>query len=241
MSVRRRTLAAAATVGVLIAVGAAGRAEAAGSGLTLGAGDSRCTDKVQSDNGARAVAQLTYGTGQWTVRRAGTAGGPETVVFRAPAGSLTGGIERIDRTIAPTAAGTFLYRLCLDVDRVVRLNGPLSSANYNLSISSSSPAAVADIGPDTATLSKSTQACGDVTAVPGHTVRLVGSASAPTRWTLVVTDNTVLFEGNWSVLMLDATSVDKTLVLDPEILSVTACANNLTNSGRVSVSFELSS
>lgn len=236
---RRRHWIVAGVAGLLAAVGAGSPAGAAGvgTGQTLGPGDSRCSDQVSTDGEVRLVGQLTYGTGEWTVRRASAAGAPETVVFRAAAGSLNGRIIRIDRTLP--AAGSGLYRFCLRVDRVVK--GPFFSwANYDLAISSPSASAVTDLGPETAAMSQYAIACGDLTVVPGHTVRLVGSASHPVRWMVIVMDETPVFEGDRNQLILDATSVDRTLTLDPEILAVTACANQLVNTTRVTVSFELS-
>lgn len=224
-----------AAVGVVAPAGAAG----VGTGQTLGVGDSRCSDQVRTDGDVRVVGQLTYGTGEWTVRRAASAGASETVVFRAAAGSLNGRIIRIDRTLPATGTGTALYRFCLTVDRVVK--GPFFSwANYDLTISSSSASAVTDLGPETAALSQYAIACGDLTVVPGHTVRLVGTASHPVRWMVIVMDETPVFEGDRYPLLLDATSVDRTLTLDPEILAVTACANQLVNPTRATVSWELS-
>jgi hypothetical protein len=236
---RKRTLTGAVVAGVLVAVGVVSPAGAAGvgTGQTLGAGDSRCSDRISTDGEVRVVGQLTYGTGEWTVRRAAAAGEPETVVLRAAAGSLNGRIIRIDRTLP--AAGSALYRFCLRVDRVVK--GPFFSwANYDLTISSPGAATVTDVGPETAALSQYAIACGDLTVVPGHTVRLVGSASHPVRWMVIVMDETPVFEGDRYPLLLDSTDVDRTLTLDPEILAVTACANQLVNTDRVTVSWELS-
>jgi hypothetical protein len=238
---RKRTLTVAVVAGVLVAVGAVSPAGAAGvgTGQTLGAGDSRCSDRISTDGEVRVVGQLTYGTGEWTVRRAAAAGAPETVVLRAAAGSLNGRIIRIDRTLPPTGAGSGLYRFCLTVDRVVK--GPFFSwANYDLTISSAGAATVTDLGPETAALSQYAIACGDLTVVPGHTVRLVGSASHPVRWMVIVMDESPVFEGDRYPLLLDSTSVDRTLTLDPEILAVTACANQLVNPTRATVSWELS-
>ena len=241
MNLRGRILAVAVTVGALITFGAAGPASAGGgSGQTLGVGDSRCTDQVQSDNGAELTGFLTYGTGEWTVRRADTAGGAETVVFQAPAGSLSGQPIPIDTTIAPGGSGDFLYRACLSVDQV-HVQGHFSIANYRISLTSTSPNAVHDIGPDTATLSMSAQACGDQTFVqPGDTVQLVGTSTGPTGWIISVTGSTNNYEGNWAVLLETATSIDRTVTLDPEITAVTVCAGGGNPGGTVSVGFELS-
>lgn len=241
MGVRKGGLAVAVAVGALIAVGAAAPAGAGGgSGQTLGVGDSRCTDRVQSDNGARLTGFLTYGTGEWTVRRSSTVGGAETVVLRAAAGSLNGSPVPIDRTIAPTAPGDFLYRACLSVDRIRKV-GFFSATNYRMSIDSTSPTAVADIGPDTATLSTSAQACGDQTFVePGATIRLVGTTTGPTGWFVSVTGNTNNYEGNWAVLLENTTDIDRTITLDPEITAVTACGGGADPHGKVSLAFELS-
>ena len=109
-----------ASTALLLAVttapaGAAGIA----TGQTLGVGDSRCTDSVQSDNGARLTGHFTNGTGEWTVLRSSTVGGAETVVFRGPAGSRSGA-QPIDRTVAPTAPGAFFYRACVLVNRIMK-------------------------------------------------------------------------------------------------------------------------
>jgi hypothetical protein len=241
MSVRKRGWAVAVAAGALIAIGAAAPATAGeGSGQTLGVGDSRCTDQVQSDNGAQLSGFLTYGTGEWTVRRASTPGGPETVVLRAAAGSLSGTPIPIDRVVAPTASGDFLYRACLSIARNQRF-GHFSITNYRMSLTSTSPTAVADIGPDTATLSMSAQACGDQTFVPpGATIRLVGTSTGPAGWILSVTGNTNNYEGNWAVLLENAANIDRTVTLDPEITAVTACGGGAKSDGKVSLAFELS-
>jgi hypothetical protein len=241
MYLRRRILAVAVATGALIAVSAASPANAGGgSGQTLGVGDSRCTDRVQSDNGARLTGFLTYGTGEWTVRRASIAGGSETVIFRARAGSLMGQQVPIDQTVTPTGAENFSYRACLSVDQVKRY-GHFSIANYRLSLTSTSPNTVTDIGPDTATLSASAQACGDQTFVePGDTVHLVGTSTGPTQWIISVTGNTNNYEGNWAVLLENDTNIDRTITLDPEITDVTVCAGGGNSDGKVSVGFELS-
>jgi hypothetical protein len=242
MYLRSRILAVAVTVAVggLIAISVAGPANAgAGSGQTLGVGDFRCTDQVQSDNGAQLTGFLTYGIGEWTVRRAGTTDGSETVVFRTPAGSLTGQPVPIDTTITATGAEDFLYRACLRVDRIQKF-GFFSITNYRMSLTSISPNAVHDIGPDTATLSSSAQACGDQTFVqPGDTVRLVGTSTGPTQWFISVTGNTNNYEGNWAALLENATNIDRTVTLDPEITNVTVCGGSRISEGKVSLAFEL--
>ena len=237
---RGRILAVAVAAGALIAISAAGPANAGGgSGQTLGVGDSRCTDQVQSDNGVQMTGFLTYGTGEWTVRRAGATGGSETVVFRASAGSLTGQQVPIDKTITSTGAENFRYRACLSVNKVKRY-GSFSIANYRMSLTSTSPNAVTDIGPDTATLSTSAQACGDRTFVePGDTVHLMGTSTGPSQWIIAVTGNTNNYEGNWAVLLENATNIDRTITLDPEITDVTVCAGGGNSDGKVSVGFEL--
>jgi hypothetical protein len=238
--IRRKLMLAAVGTGTVLALSLAAPANAAGpgTGQTLGVGDSRCTDRVQSDNGARATAFLNGGTGEWTVRRASTPGGAETVVFRAAATSLRN-VNNLDQTIPPSTSGAALYRLCLSVNRVLR---PIffSIAYYQMSITSTSPNAVTDIGPETATLSQSAQACGDRTAVPDHNIRLVGTSTGRTQWIIAVTGNTNNFEGNWAVLLTDGTNIDQTLTLDPEITHVTACAGGFQPSGKISVAFELS-
>jgi hypothetical protein len=239
MYLRGRVLAVAVGVGALIAVGVAGPATAgAGSGQTLGAGDSRCTDQVRSDNGAQLTGFLTSATGEWTVRRVGATGGSETVVLRAAAGSLTGRQVPIDKIIAAT--GDFLYRACLDVDRVQK-GRFFSIANYRISLTSTSPNAVSDIGPDTATLSASATACGDQTFVqPGDTVRLVGTSTGATQWFIAVTGTTNNYEGNWETLLVNATNIDRTVTLDREITNVTVCGVGFNQDGKVSLGFELS-
>jgi hypothetical protein len=161
-------------------------------------------------------------------------------VFGAPGGLLYG-TTWLDQTLAPTAAGTFLYRLCLDINDTSYHRWIGSLANYDLSITSTSPTAVTDIGPDTAVISGWAQACGDLTAVPGHTVRLVATASIQTRWRVYVTDQTPAFTGDSDVLLVDGTSIDQTVALDPEILSVSVCARTpIPGGGPASISFELS-
>ena len=139
---------------------------------------------------------------------------------------------------APTAVGTYLYRLCLDVNQIQAVYG-LSLASYRFSITSTSPTAVTGIGLDTANLSRYSQVCGDITAVPGHEARLVGIASASATWRLYVADHTPAYHGSDSpVLVVDRNNIDRTVVLHPEILSVRLCVQN-PNSFVVSVSFEL--
>jgi len=237
MNVRKRTLAAAAALGVLLVVGLAAPAIAEGAGGYIHRGDHRCSYQVQSDNGINVVGRMTYGTGEWTVRRASTVGGVETVVFRAPAGSMSG-VAQIDQSLASTAVGVYLYRLCLDVNQVQSVYG-VSLASYSFSITSTSPTAVTGIGPDTANLSRSSRVCGDITAVPGHRARLVGTASASASWRLYVVDHSPAYQGSDApVLGVDGDNIDRTVVLHPEILSVHFCVQN-TGSSVVSVSFEL--
>ncbi|WP_407563995.1 hypothetical protein [Streptomyces sp. 184] len=242
MSLRRRITTVVVAVGALIAISAATPATAGGgSGQTLGAGDSRCTDQVRSDTGARLTGHLTNGTGEWTVRRAGTAGGPETVVFRGPAGSDSGQQTPIDTTVAATGGEDFFYRACIVVDRIQKY-GHFSITHYRMSLTSGSPRAVDDIGPDTATLSSSAQACGDETFVePGDTIRLEGTSSGPTQWFVSVTGSTDNYEGNWAVLIEDVEDIDRTVALDPEITAVTACGGSrVAEGGKVSLAFEMS-
>jgi hypothetical protein len=243
MSIRRRTIFGAAALGMLAALGVAGPANAAGiaSGQTLGAGDTRCTDSVQSDNGARLAGFFANGTGEWTVLRSSTLGGSETVVLRAPAGVRSGGLTPIDKTITPGVPGTFFYRACVSVNRITKY-GFFSITHYQMTLTSTSPSAVHDIGPETAKLSMSAQACGDRTPVtPGTTVRLEGTASGLTNWIISVTGSTNNYEGNWAVLITTIDGgLDQTFVLDPEITEVTACAGSFVNGDRNTVSFELS-
>jgi len=210
---------------------------AEGTGGFIRPGDYRCSYQVQSDNGINVVGRMTYGTGEWTVRRASTAGGAETVVFQAPAGSMSG-VAQIDQSLAPTVVGTYLYRLCLDVNQVQAVYG-ISLASYRFSITSTSPTAVTGIGPDTANLSRYSQVCGDITAVPGHRARLVGTASASASWRLYVAEHTPAYHASDSpVFVVDRNNIDRTVVLHPEILSVRFCVQN-TGTSVVSVSFEL--
>jgi hypothetical protein len=217
--------------------GAAGIA----TGQTLGVGDTRCTDHVRSDNGVRVTGFLTNGTGAWTVLRSSTVGGSETVVFSAPAGSPNGAQTPVDGTVAPTTSGAFVYRACVVANKIMK-HSVFSITHYQLSLASTSPTAVTDLGPETATLSPVAQACGDRTAVtPGTTIRLEGTASGRTIWIISVTGNTNNYEGNWAVLYTTADGgIDRTFALDPEITAVTACANSGVTTGRDTVSFELS-
>jgi hypothetical protein len=218
-------------------------ASAAGiaTGQTLGVGDSRCTDYVQSDNGTRLTGFFANGTGEWTVLRSSTVGGPETVVFRAPAGSRSGAQTPIDKTIAPTASGTAFYRACVLANKIMKVS-VFSVTHYQISLTSTSSNAVTDIGPETATLSLNAQACGDRTPVSsGDTIRLVGTGSGRTGWIISVTGSTNNYEGNWAVLYTATDGgIDQTFVLDPEITEVTACAGGGVTTGRDTVSFELS-
>ncbi len=238
---KRAGVCVASTALLLAATTAPASAAGITTGQTLGVGDSRCTDHVRSDNGARLSGFFTNGTGEWTVLRSSTVGGPETVVFRAPAGSRSGAQTPIDRTIAPTASGTFVYRACVLVNKIVKFS-VFSITHYQLSLTSTSSTAVADIGPETAALSLNAQACGDRTPVPsGATIRLVGTGSGRTGWIISVTGNTNNYEGNWAVLYTTTNGgIDQTFVLDPEITEVTACAGGGVTTGRDTVSFELS-
>lgn len=243
MTIRRRTIFAAAAVGMLAALSVVSPANAAGhgDGQALGVGDSRCTDYVQSDNGTRLTGLFGNGTGEWTVLRSSTVGGSETVVFRAPAGSRSGAQTPIDRTIAPTASGTFFYRACVVANKII-VFGHFSITNYEIKIGSTSPNAVTDIGPETATLSLNARACGDRTAVSsGDTIRLVGTGSGRTGWIISVTGSTNNYEGNWAVLYTATNGgIDQTFVLDPEITEVAACAGSGVTGSRDTVSFDLS-
>jgi hypothetical protein len=215
--------------------GAAGIA----TGQTLGVGDTRCTDHVRSDNGVKLTGFFTNGTGEWTVLRSGAVGGPETVVLSAAAGSPSGAQTPVDRTVA--SVGTFVYRACV-VANTIRKYSVFSITHYQLSLTSTSPTAVTDLGPETATLSTNAQACGDRTPVtPGTTVRLVGTGSGRTGWIISVTGSTNNYEGNWAVLYTTTDGgIDQTFALDPEITEVTACAGGAVPTGRDTVSFELS-
>jgi hypothetical protein len=181
------------------------------------------------------------GTGEWTVLRSSTVGGPETVIFSAPAGSRSGTLTPIDKTIAPTESGTFFYRACVLASKIMKVS-VFSVTHYQISLTSTSPNAVTDIGPETATLSLSASACGDRTPVSsGDTIRLVGTGSGRTGWIISVTGNTNNYEGNWAVLVTTTDGgIDQTVVLDPEITEVTACAGGYITAGRNTVSFELS-
>jgi hypothetical protein len=218
-------------------------ASAAGiaTGQTLGLGDSRCTDAVQSDNGVRLTGFFANGTGEWTVLRSSTVGGPETVVFQAAAGSRSGAQTPIDKTVAPTASGAFFYRSCVVVNKIMKVS-VFSVTHYQMLLTSTSSSAVTDVGPETAKLSLNAQACGDRTPVsPGATIRLVGTGSGRTGWIIAVTGNTNNYEGNWAVLYTTTDGgIDQTFVLDPEITEVTACAGGAVSSTRDTVSFELS-
>jgi hypothetical protein len=243
MSIRRRRLFAVTAIGMLAALSVISPARAAGiaTGQTLGLGDSRCTDYVQSDNGARLTGFFANGTGEWTVLRSSAVGSPETVVFQGPSGSPTGALTPIDKTITPNASGNFLYRACVVTTKIMKFS-VFSITHYQMSLTSSSPTAVSDIGPETGALSLNAQACGDRTPVsPGATVRLVGTGSGRTGWIISVTGNTNNYEGNWAVLYTTTDgAIDQTFVLDPEITEVTACAGGGVTTGRNTVSFELS-
>ena len=231
-----------ASIALLVAATAA-PAGAAGiaTGQTLGVGDVRCTDYVQSDNGVRLTGFFANGTGEWTVLRSGTVGGAETVVLRAAAGSPSGAQTPVDRTVAPTAPGTFVYRACVVAKKIMKYS-VFSITHYQMLLTSTSPTAVTDLGPETATLSTSATACGDRTAVtPGTTVRLAGTGTGRTQWFLSVTGNTNNYEGNWAALLTTTDGgIDETVALDPEITEVTACAVGFVTTGRITVSYELS-
>jgi hypothetical protein len=228
---------------VLVVAAAAAPAGAAGiaTGQTLGVGDSRCTDYVQSDSGVRLTGAFTNGTGEWTVLRSSTVGASETVVLQAPAGSPGGAQTPIDRTVAPTTSGAFVYRACVVARKIMKYS-VFSITHYQLSLTSTSSTAVTDLGPETATLSSSALACGDRTPVsPGTTVRLAGTGSGRTGWFISVTGSTNNYEGNWAVIYTTTDGgIDQTFVLDPEITEVTACAFGGVTAGKDTVSFELS-
>jgi hypothetical protein len=184
---------------------------------------------------------FTNGTGEWTVLRSGTVGGPETVVLSAPAGSPSGAQTPVDRIVAPTMSGDVVYRACVVANKIMKFSA-FSITHYQLSLTSTSATAVTDLGPETAALSLSAQACGDRTPVsPGTTVRLTGTGTGRTGWIISVTGNTNNYEGNWAVLYTTTDGgIDQTFALDPEITEVTACAGGGVTTGRDSVSFELS-
>jgi hypothetical protein len=231
----------ASTALLLAATTAPASAAGIATGQTLGVGDSRCTDRVQSDNGVRLTGFFANGTGEWTVLRSSTVGGSETVVFRTLAGSRSGVQTPIDASIPPTASGTFVYRACVLTSKIMKVS-VFSVTHYQMLLTSTSSDAVTDIGPETAALSLNAQACGDRTPVsPGDTIRLVGTGSGPTGWIISVTGNTNNYEGNWAVLYTTTNGgIDRTFVLDPEITEVTACAGGGVSTGRDAVSFELS-
>lgn len=125
--------------------------------------------------------------------------------------------------------------------RPIQKSGFFSVTNYRISITSTSPNAVNDIGPDTATLSLYAQVCGDQTFVaPGDTIRLVGTSTGPVGWFISVTGHTNNYEGNWAVLIENATNIDRTVTLDPEITSVMVCGSGAKSDGRATLAFELS-
>ncbi|HEX6681431.1 MAG TPA: hypothetical protein VF062_01455 [Candidatus Limnocylindrales bacterium] len=242
MSARKRAVLASVAVGMLVVVGLAGPANAAGrvTGQTLGVGDIRCTDRVLSDNGARATGFLNGGLGEWTVRRADPVTGAETVVFRQATGSLFKPPVPLDKIIAPAAPGAFLYRQCISISRITKPTF-FSATHYEMELKSSSPNAVFDIGPEPATRSLYARACGDKTAVPGNRIRLVGSGNRLVQWLIAPVETTNNFEGTWFVLYTPAISIDQTLELDPEILAVSACAaHGEFTEDKLTVSFELS-
>jgi hypothetical protein len=241
MSVRKRTLAVAAAVGLLAVAVVAGPANAGGSGQTLAVGDFRCTDYTQSDNGITANIYVISGTGDWTVRRSTSVGGAETVVARGSAGSITVPQFPSQKVIPATVPGTFLYRMCLTITKSAT-PGFFPLAYYEISLASTSPNAVTNIGPETANLSQYARACGDHTPVrPGQRVRLVGSGSVETHWLISVTGTTNNYEGPWYAFLGDGFSIDQVVELDPEITNVTACASYAKiNPNRLSVSLALS-
>ena len=222
---------------LLIIAGVASPGHAAtGTGHGIGAGDTHCTDYDQTDNGTVVVAQLFNGTGEVTVRRAETVGGPETVVFQSPIGALTGWPGVVQETISPTEPGMLLYRVCIEVDEVTG-----SLAQYGLSLLPTSGFTVVDLGPETAAISQDAKVCGDNAEVIDNRVRLVGSASGEVRWTIFAHAVEPWFEGDQNIVVADAATIDETVILDPFIVAVHVCAINLTNPQRVSISFELSS
>ncbi|GAA4670807.1 hypothetical protein GCM10023263_01520 [Phytohabitans rumicis] len=173
--------------------------------------------------------------------RSSAVGGPETVVFRAPAGARSGAQTPIDKTIAPTTSGTFFYRACVLANKIMKVS-VFSVTHYQILLTSTSSNAVTDIGPETAALSLNASACGDRTPVSsGDTIRLVGTGSGRTGWIISVTGSTNNYEGNWAVLYTATDGgIDQTFVLDPEITEVTACAGGGVTTDRDTVSFELS-
>ncbi|WP_419995657.1 hypothetical protein [Streptomyces boninensis] len=240
MNAVKRVMVVAAAAAALIMTIAVNPAAAVndGAGQGIKVGDTVCTDWVQSDNGVRLTGVLDDSTGEWTVRKATSPTGPEAVVLRAKAGSRTPGEVPIDKTVTET--GTFVYRACLTLDWVVK-PVPLSLvANYRMNLTSSSPRTVTDIGQHTAKLSAA-QACGDRTRVgPGTTVRLTGTSTGRTTWSINVTDNTNNYEGPWYAHFETVEDIDRTVALDPEITEVTVCVGAGDNAHRVPVAFELS-
>lgn len=218
MRALRLLVAAAAAVGIMLALSSP--ANAWGNGTYLRTGDVFCTDQARSDTGARFTGHVVNGSGTASIRAAATAGGPETVVW-----SQTGTNLNFNKYhYGPTA----YYRGCVTITaHTVNTWGK----SFILGLGAS---AVSDIGPNTALLSPGGRTCGDSGMGP---VRLTGTAPTGVTWYLNGTDQDYAFVG--TVFSTGGSSVDTVFVPGPELTGLEMCVHN-SSQQTVSVSYELS-
>lgn len=224
MFTRKKRLAAAAgalTLGsVLVLTGAA--PANAGDGSDLPPGSTVCTDLTRSDRGISfygfALASSTSPP-IWSVRTSTTAGGPEKEILRLPTE------EPFSTNLSWT--GTLFYRVCVS---------PTSVAARSVKISVNAPPTGNNpqfgIGPHTATLGVGGRFCGEFSTAQA---RLVGTSTAPVRWTVPVMDG-----DGAPVRTIDlGTSATVDQVVTPgQDESLSACAHN-TSTSTATLSFEL--
>jgi len=177
MFTNRKRLAAAAcalAVGGGLALSGSGPANALG-GSSLPSGSTICTDLTRSDRGISFYGFALANSASapiWSVRTSTTAGGPETEILRLPTQ------EPISTNLS--WPGRLFYRVCL----VQNLPVPVTAVKVRVNVP---PAGnpLYGIGPHTATLGAGGKACGEIAITP---VRLVGTSTAPVRWTVPVQD-----------------------------------------------------
>lgn len=223
MLTRKKRLIAAAgalALGSVLVLTSAAPASA-GDGSNLPPGSTICTDAVRSDRGISfygfALASSTAPP-IWSVRASTTAGGPEKEILRLPTE------EPISTNLSWT--GTLFYRVCVAPTSVaarsvkIRVNAPLSGSPQF------------GVGPHTATLGAGGRFCGEIAV---DQARLVGTSTAPVRWTVPVQDG----DGN-GVRTLDlgtSTTIDRVLTAGQDE-SFGACVQN-TSASTATLSFDL--
>lgn len=223
MRIVMRTRSCLIAVAALVAAAANGPAGAAGFGGALQAGSTVCTDWLRTDGGGVYLLGYAAGAGTytWTMRMSSAAGGPETVIFRAVATSIT-------RNVVPPAKGRFFYRNCLNVSNQ-------QAAGYRLTLAAGigniNP--VYGIGPHTATITPGSTACGEFAMGP---VRLRGTSNQVVFWSLRGTDMDYGPMGD--IFSTVGATVNPAIDPGPTVVSTDACATN-TAPVTARVSFEL--